>query len=161
MRQHHHGRLFPSVRWGVLALPDRQGEGNSPLGGDVSRSPTSSGYLGLRQCGGRRSESPRSGDSVRMDSPSGGGRSPGPLVAGGYRSFSDIPQRPSLLLLGFGLGPRSTVHWLSGFYSSPVSHSGSEFFVILLPVLTLLLPPWSLDVWSMLLPYTVLTLVRL
>ena len=50
-------------------------------------------HHGLVQCHSGHSESPQSGDRVRVDSPSGGGRSLGPQIAGGDRSFCDVTDR--------------------------------------------------------------------
>ena len=52
---------------------------------------------------GGRSESPQSGDRVRMDPSSGGGRSPGPQMAGGDRSVCDLPDREASSVFLTGL----------------------------------------------------------
>ena len=60
-------------------------------------------YHELVQCHSGRSESPQSGDRVRMDPSPGGGRSPGPQMAGGDRSVCDLPDREASGLFLTGL----------------------------------------------------------
>ena len=60
-------------------------------------------HHGLDQCHSERSESPQSGDRVRMDPSSGGGRSPGPQMAGGDRSVCDLSDREASSVFLTGL----------------------------------------------------------
>ena len=102
LRQHHHSRLSSLFRWDVLLHSERHGEGDTPLGGESPCPSPASVHHGLVQCHSGRSESPQSGDRVRMDPSSGGGRSPGPQMAGGDRSVCHLPNReaPSVFLTG-------------------------------------------------------------
>ena len=102
LRQHHHSRLSSSLRRDVLLHSERHGEGDTPLGGESPCPSPASVRHGLVQCHSGRSESPQSGDRVRMDPSSGGGRSLGPQMAGGDRSVCDLPNReaPSVFLTG-------------------------------------------------------------
>ena len=93
LRQHHHSRLSSSFRRDVLLHSERHGEGDTPLGRESPCPSPASIHHGLVQCHSRRSESPQSGDRVRMDPSSGGSRSPGPQMAGGDRSVCDLPDR--------------------------------------------------------------------
>ena len=93
MRQYHHSRLSPSFRRDVLFHSERQGEGNPPMGGDQPCPSPASVHHGLIQCLSGHSESPQSGDRVRVDSQSGGSRSPCPQMAGSDRPFCDVPDR--------------------------------------------------------------------
>ena len=102
LRQHHHSRLSSSFRRDVLLHSERHGEGDTPLGGESPCPSPASVHHGLVQCHSGRSESPQSGDRVRMDPSSGGSRSPGPQMAGGDRSVCHLPNReaPSVFLTG-------------------------------------------------------------
>ena len=93
LRQYHHSRLSSSFRRDVLLHSERHGERNPSMGRDQPCPSPASIHHGLVQCHSRHSESPQSGDRVRVDSPSGGGRSPGPQMAGGDRSFCDVTDR--------------------------------------------------------------------
>ena len=93
LRQYHHSRLSSSFRRDVLLHSERHGEGNPSMGRDQLCPSPASVHHGLVQCHSGHSESPQSGDRVRVDSPSGGGRSPGPQMAGGDRSFCDVTDR--------------------------------------------------------------------
>ena len=103
LRQYHHSRLSTSFRWDVLLHSERQGEGNPPMGGDQPCPSPASVHHGLVQCHSGHSESPQSGDRVRVDSPSGGSRSPCPQMAGSDRSFCDVPDRQTSGVLLPGL----------------------------------------------------------
>ena len=72
------------------------------LGGESPCPSPASVHHGLVQCHSGRSESPQSGDRVRMDPSSEGSRSPGPQMAGGDRSVCHLPNRkaPSVFLTG-------------------------------------------------------------
>ena len=102
LRQHHHSHLSSSLRRDVLLHSERHGEGDTPLGGESPCPSPASVHHGLVQCHSGRSESPQSGDRVRMDPSSGGSRSPGPQMAGGDRSVCHLPNReaPSVFLTG-------------------------------------------------------------
>ena len=93
LRQYHHSRLSSSFRRDVLLHSERHGEGNPSMGRDQLCPSPASVHHGLVQCHSGHSESPQSGDRVRVDSPSGGGRSPGSQMAGGDRSFCDVTDR--------------------------------------------------------------------
>ena len=93
LQQHHHSRLSSSFGRDVLLHSERHGEGDTPLGRESPCPSPASIHHGLVQCHSRRSESPQSGDRVRMYPSSGGGRSPGPQMAGGDRSVCDLPDR--------------------------------------------------------------------
>ena len=73
------------------------------MGGDQPFPSPASVHHGLVQCHRGHSESSQSGDWVRVDSPSGGSRSPCPQMAGSDRSFCDVPDRRTscVLLPGF------------------------------------------------------------
>ena len=73
LRQHHHSRLSSSFRRDVLLHSERHGEGDTPLGRESPCLSPASIHHGLVQCHSGRSESPQSGDRVRMDPSSGGG----------------------------------------------------------------------------------------
>ena len=103
LRQYHHSRLSPSFRRDVLFHSERQGEGNPPMGGNQPCPSPASVHLGLVQCLSGHSESPQSGDRVRVDSQSGGSRSPCPQMAGSDRPFCDVPDRQTSGLLLPGL----------------------------------------------------------
>ena len=103
LQQYHHSRLSPSFRRDVLLHSERQGEGNPPMGGDQPCPSPASVHHGLVQCRSGHSESPQSGDRVRVDSPSGGSRSPCPQMAGSDRSICDVPNRQTSGVLLPGL----------------------------------------------------------
>ena len=73
------------------------------MGGDQPFPSPASVHRGLVQCHSGRSESSQSGDWVRVDSPSGGSRSPCPQMAGSDRSFCDVPDRQTSCVLLPGL----------------------------------------------------------
>ena len=102
LRQHRHSCLSSSFRQDVLLHSERHGEGDTPLGGESPCPSPASVHHGLVQCHSGRSESPQSGDRVRMDPSSGGSRSPGPQMADGDRSVCHLPNReaPSVFLTG-------------------------------------------------------------
>ena len=103
LRQHHHSRLSSSFRWDVLLHSERHGEGDTPLGKESPCPSPASIHHGLVQCHSGRSESPQSSDRVRMDPSSGGGRSPGPQMAGGDRCVCDLPDREASSVFLTGL----------------------------------------------------------
>ena len=105
LRQHHHSRQSSSFRRDVLLHSERHGEGNTLLGRESPCPSPASIHHGLVQCHSGRSESPQSGDRVRMDPSSGGGRSPGPQMAGGDRSVCDLSdcEASSVFLTGLRL----------------------------------------------------------
>ena len=103
LRQHHHSRLSSSFRRDVLLHSERDGEKDTPLGGESQCPPPASIHHGLVQCHSGRSESPQSGDRVRMDPSSGGSRSPGPQMAGGDRFVCDLPDREASSIFLTGL----------------------------------------------------------
>ena len=72
LRQYHHSRLSPSFRLDVLLHSERQGERNPPMGGDQPCPSPALVHHGHVQCHSGHTESPQSGDRVRVDSPSGG-----------------------------------------------------------------------------------------
>ena len=73
------------------------------MGGDQPFPSPASVLHGLVQCHSGRSEPSQSGDWVRVDSPSGGSRSPCPQMAGSDRSFCDVPDRQTSCVLLPGL----------------------------------------------------------
>ena len=103
LRQHHHSRLSSLFRRDVLLHSERHGEGDTPLGGESPCPSPASIHHGLVQCHSGRSESPQSGDRVRMDPSSGGSRSPGPQMAGGDRSVCHLPNREASSVFLTGL----------------------------------------------------------
>ena len=103
LRQHHHSRLSSSLRRDVLLHFERHGEGDTPMGRESPCPSPASIHHGLVQCHSGRSESSQSGDRVRMDPSSGGGRSPGPQLAGGDRSVCDLPDREASSVFLTGL----------------------------------------------------------
>ena len=103
LRHHHHSRLSSSFRRDVLLHSERHGEGDTPLGGESPCPSPASIHHGLVQCHSGRSESPQSGDRVRMDLSSGGSRSPGPQMAGGDRSVCHLPNREASSVFLTGL----------------------------------------------------------
>ena len=60
-------------------------------------------HHGLVQRHSGHSESPQSGDRVRVDPSSGGSRSPGPQMAGGDRSVCDLTDREASSVFLTGL----------------------------------------------------------
>ena len=93
LRQYRHSRLSSSFWRDVLLHSECHCEENPSMGrGQPCPSPASV-HHGLVQCHSGHSESPQSSDRVRMDSSSGSGRSPGPQMAGGDRSFCDVTDR--------------------------------------------------------------------
>ena len=92
-----------SFRRDVLLHSERHGEGDTPLGGESPCPSPASIHHGLVQCHSGCSESPQSGDRVRMDPSSGGSRSPGPQMAGGDRSVCDLPGREASSVFLTGL----------------------------------------------------------
>ena len=103
LRQYHHSRLSSSFRRDVLLHSERHGEGDTSMGRDQQCPSPASIHHGLVQCHSGHSESPQSGDRVRVDSSSGGGRSPGPQMAGGDRSFCDLTDREASSVFLTGL----------------------------------------------------------
>ena len=103
LRQHHHSRLSSSFRRDVLLHSEQHGEGDTPMGRESPCPFPALIHHGLVQCHSRRSESPQSGDRLRMDPSSGGGRSPGPQMAGGDRSVCDLPDREASSVFLAGL----------------------------------------------------------
>ena len=79
LRQYHHSRLSLSFRRDVLHS-ERHGERNPSMGRDQPCPSPASIHHGLVQCHSGHSESPQSGARIRVDSSSGGGRSPGPQM---------------------------------------------------------------------------------
>ena len=103
LRQHHHSRLSSSFRRDVLLHSERHGEGDTPLGRESPCPSPAAIHRGLVQCHSGRPESPQSGDRVRIDPSSGGGRSPGPQMASGDRSVCDLPNREASSVFLTGL----------------------------------------------------------
>ena len=103
LRQHHHSRLSSSFRRDVLLHSERHGEGGTSMGRESPCPSPASIHHGLVQRHSGRSESPQSGDRVRMDPSSGGSRSPGPQMAGGDRSVCDLPDREASSVFLAGL----------------------------------------------------------
>ena len=91
LRQHHHSSLPSSFGRDVLVRSERHSKGGSPLGGESPHSSSSPVHHGVVQCHLGRSESPQSGDRVRMDPSPGGSRSAGPQVASSNRSLCNLP----------------------------------------------------------------------
>ena len=84
------------------------------MGGDQPFPSPASVHHGLVQCHSGHSESSQSGDWVRVDSPSGGSRSPSAQMADSDHSFCDVPDRrtscvllPALRFEGGGNGRSS------------------------------------------------------
>ena len=102
LRQHHHSRLSSSFRRDVLLHSERHGEGGTSMGRESPCPSPASIHHGLDQRHSGRSELTQSGDRVRMDPSSGGGRSPGPRMAGGDRSVCNLPdhEASSVFLTG-------------------------------------------------------------
>ena len=103
LRQHHHSRLSSSFRRDVLLHSERHGEGDTSMGRESPCPSPASIHHGLVQRHSGRSESPQSGDRVRMDPSSGGGRSPGPQMASGDRSVCDLLDREASRVFLTGL----------------------------------------------------------
>ena len=103
LRQYHHSRLSSSFRRDVLLHSERHGEGDTSMGRNQPCPSPASIHHGLVQCHSGHSESPQSGDRVRVDSSSGGGRSPSPQMAGGDRSFCDLTDRKASSVFLTGL----------------------------------------------------------
>ena len=101
--EHHHSRLSSSFRRDVLLHSERHGEGGTSMGRESQCPSPASIHHGLIQRHSGRSESPQSGDRVRMDPSSGGGRSPGPQMAGGDRSVCDLTDREASSVFLTGL----------------------------------------------------------
>ena len=90
LRQHHHSSLPSSFRRDVLCHSKRHSTGDSPLGGESPHSSSAPVHHGVLQCHSGRSESPQSGDRVRMDPSPGSSRSAGPQMASSDRSLRDL-----------------------------------------------------------------------
>ena len=91
LRQHHHSSLPSSFGRDVLFHSERHSKGDSPLGGESPHSSSSPVHHGVIQCHRGRSESPQSGDRVRMDPSPGGSRSAGPQMASSNQSLCNLP----------------------------------------------------------------------
>ena len=91
LRQHHHSSLPSSFGRDVLFHSERHSKGDSPLGGESLHSSSAPVHHGVIQCHRGRSESPQSGDRVRMDPSPGGSRSAGPQMASSNRSLCNLP----------------------------------------------------------------------
>ena len=103
LRQHHHSRLSSSFRRDVLLHSERHGEGDTSIGREPPCPSPASIHHGLVQRHSGHSESPQSGDRVRVDPSSGGGRSPGPQMASGDRSVCDLTDREASSVFLTGL----------------------------------------------------------
>ena len=68
----------------------RHSTGDSPLGGESPHSSSAPVHHGVVQCHRGRSESPQSGDRVRVDPSPGSSRSAGPQMASSDRSLRDF-----------------------------------------------------------------------
>ena len=88
---------------GTFSSTPPHGEGDPSMGRDQPCPSPASIHHGLVQCHSGHSESPQSGDRVRVDSSSGGGRSPGPQMAGSDRSFCDLTDRKASSVFLTGL----------------------------------------------------------
>ena len=91
LQQHHHSILPSSFGRDVLFHSERHSKGDSPLGGKSPHSSPSPVHHGVIQCHRGWSESPQSGDRVRMDPSPGGSRSAGPQMASSNRSLCNLP----------------------------------------------------------------------
>ena len=91
LRQHHHSSLPSSFGRDVLCHSKRHSTGDSPLGGESPHSSSSPVHHGVIQCHRGCSESPQSGDRVRMDPSPGSSRSAGPQMASSNRSLCNLP----------------------------------------------------------------------
>ena len=103
LRQHHHSCLSSSFRRDVLLHSERHGEGDTSMGREPPCPAPASIYHGLVQRHSGHSESPQSGDRVRVDSSSGGGRSTGPQMAGSDRSVCNLTDREASSVFLTGL----------------------------------------------------------
>ena len=103
LRQHHHSRLSLSFRRDVLLHSERHGEGDTSMGREPPCPSPASIHHGLVQRHSGHSESPQSGDRVRVDPSSGGGRSSGPQMAGSDRSVCDLTDREASSVFLTGL----------------------------------------------------------
>ena len=90
LRQHHHSSLPSSFGRDVLCHSKRHSTGDSPLGGESPHSSSAPVHHGVIQCHRGRSESPQSGDRVRVDPSPGSSRSAGPQMASSDRSLRDF-----------------------------------------------------------------------
>ena len=90
LRQHHHSSLPSSFGRDVLCHSKPHSTGDSPLGGESPHSSSAPVHHGVIQCHRGRSESPQSGDRVRMDPSPGSSRSAGPQMASSDRSLRDF-----------------------------------------------------------------------
>ena len=157
LRQCHHSCLSPSFRRDVLLHSERQGEGNYLLGRVQPCPSPASVHHGLIQCHSGHSQPPQSGDRVRVDSPSGGSRSPCPQMAGGDRHFCNVPDRQTsgLLLPGLRLEGGGDGRSSSALGQSPVLRLSSDRHhkesscqtEVLEELLTLIAPFWPQRDW--------------
>ena len=90
LRQHHHSSLPSSFGRDVLCHSKRHSKGDSPLGGESPHSSSAPVHHGVVQCHRGRSQSPQSGDRVRVDPSPGSSRSAGPQMASSDRSLRDF-----------------------------------------------------------------------
>ena len=90
LRQHHHSSLPSSFGRDVLCHSKRHSTGDSPLGGESPHSSSAPVHHGVIQCHRGHSESPQSGDRVRVDPSPGSSRSAGPQMASSDRSLRDF-----------------------------------------------------------------------
>ena len=90
LRQHHHSSLPSSFGRDVLCHSKRHSTGDSPLVGESPHSSSAPVHHGVIQCHRGRSESPQSGDRVRVDPSPGSSRSAGPQMASSDRSLRDF-----------------------------------------------------------------------
>ena len=90
LRQHHHSSLPSSFGRDILCHSKRHSTGDSPLGGELPHSSSAPVHHGVVQCHRGRSESPQSGDRVRVDPSPGSSRSAGPQMASSDRSLRDF-----------------------------------------------------------------------
>ena len=99
LRQHHHSSLPSSFGRDVLCHSKRHSTGDSPLGGESPHSSSAPVHHGVIQCHRGRSESPQSGDRVRVDPSPGSNRSAGPQMASSDRSLRDFTDGKSSSVL--------------------------------------------------------------
>ena len=90
LRQHHHNSLPSSFGRDILCHSKRHSTGDSPLGGESPHLSSAPVHHGVVQCHRGRSESPQSGDRVRVDPSPGSSRSAGPQMASSDRSLRDF-----------------------------------------------------------------------
>ena len=90
LRQHHHSSLPSSFGRDILCHSKRHSTGDSPLGGESPHPSSAPVHHGVVQCHRGRSESPQSGDRVRVDPSPGSSRSAGPQMASSDRSLRDF-----------------------------------------------------------------------